>query len=86
MFFVIMHKENVQYLSKGEITLPENRQQNIMIAELIELKIPASRQKYGNQLRRVVVWNDKNKQTNYRAHYQSNVMATNTISELYKTR
>jgi len=64
VFFVIRHKENLQYESKCELALPENRHQNIIIDELIELKAPASRKKYGKKLRRMAIWDDENKQTN----------------------
>jgi IS4 transposase len=63
VFFVIRHKENLQYDSKVQLDLPQNRRQNIMIDELIELKNPASQKKYGKKLRRVAIWDDKNKQT-----------------------
>ena len=85
VFFVIRHKENLQYISKGEMPLPENRHQNIMIDELIELKNPTSKEKYGNKLRRVAVWDDKNKQT-IELITNHLTWTANTISELYKTR
>ena len=43
MYFVIRRKENLQYESKSEITLPENKHQHIIIDELIELKNTASK-------------------------------------------
>jgi len=85
VFFVIRHKENLQYISKGEITLPQNRHQNIMIDELIELKNLASKEKYGKKLRRVAVWDEQNKQTIELITNQMSWTA-NTISKLYKTR
>ena len=85
VFFVIRHKENLQYESKGEISLPENRHQNIMIDELIELKTPASKKKYGKKIRRVAIWDEKNKQTIELITNQMTWTA-NTISELYKSR
>ena len=85
VFFVIRHKENLQYESKCELALPENRHQNIIIDELIELKAPASRKKYGKKLRRMAIWDDENKQTIELITNQMTWTA-NTISELYKSR
>lgn len=84
-FFVIRHKENLRYQPKGELPLPEKGQQHIMRDELIELTTPASRKKYGNTLRRVAVWDEKNGQT---IELITNQMtwAASTIGELYKSR
>lgn len=53
VFFVMRHKENLQFKSIEEFTRLEKRQQHILKDELIELTTPASIKKYGNKLRRV---------------------------------
>jgi len=85
VFFVIRHKENLQYVSIKENDLPDDRHHHILKDEVIELKNKASKQKYPNRLRRVVVWDDKNQQL---IELITNQMkwSCNTISELYKSR
>lgn len=85
VFFVIRHKENLQYVSIKENDLPEDRHQHILIDEIIELKNEVSRKKYPKTLRRVVIWDDKNNQT---IELITNQMkwSCNTIAELYKSR
>lgn len=85
VFFVIRHKENLQYTSIKENSLPENRHKNILIDEVIELKNPASKRSYSGKLRRVAVWNQENGQTIELITNQMSWTA-NTISELYKSR
>jgi hypothetical protein len=85
VYFVIRHKENIQYNTIKENELPENRHQHILKDEIIELKNNVSKDKYPNKLRRVAVWDDINKQT---IEIITNQMTwtANTISELYKSR
>ncbi|QEK50737.1 IS4 family transposase [Pedobacter aquae] len=85
VFFVIRHKENLQYTTVKENILPENRHKNILIDEIIELKTAKSKDSYPKNLRRVAVWDDKNEQT---IEIITNQMywTANTISELYKSR
>lgn len=85
VFFVIRHKENIQYETIKENDLPENRHQHVLIDELIVLKNKASRDKYPKKLRRVAIWDEKNKQV---IELITNQMtwSCNTISELYKSR
>ncbi len=85
VFFVIRHKENLQYISVKENILPENRHKNILIDEIIELKTTKSKDNYPKNLRRVAVWDDQNEQT---IEIITNQMSwtANTISELYKSR
>lgn len=85
VYFVIRHKENIQYTIIKENELPENRHQHILKDEIIELKTDASKQKYPKQLRRVAVWDEVNQQvieliTNHLT------WTSNTIGELYKSR
>jgi hypothetical protein len=85
VFFVIRHKENIQYTVLKENELPENSHQHILKDEIIELKNPASQSKYSQKLRRVVVWDDVNKQVIELITNQQ-TWAANTIGELYKSR
>lgn len=85
VYFVIRHKENIQYTVIKENSLPENRHQHILKDEIIELKNKSSKAKYSKRLRRVAVWDDKNKQV---VELITNQMTwtSNTIGELYKSR
>lgn len=81
VYFVVRHKNNLQYTTVKELELPDNRHQHILKDEVIELKS----KKYPKRLRRVSVWDDQNKQvieviTNHMS------WSANTISELYKSR
>lgn len=85
VFFVIRHKENMQFTSIKENELPDNRHQHILKDEIIELNGVQSKKKYPSRLRRVTVWDDKNQQV---IELITNQMfwTANTIGELYKGR
>lgn len=85
VFFVIRHKENIQYEKIKENELPDNRHQHILIDEIIVLKNQSSKDKYPKKLRRVAIWDDVNQQI---IELITNQMtwSCNTISELYKSR
>lgn len=85
VFFVIRHKENLQFVSIKENELPDNRHEHVLIDEIIELKNKTSREKYPKQLRRVTVWDEENNQV---IELITNQMkwSCNTIAELYKSR
>ncbi len=85
VFFVIRHKENLQFKSIKENELPDNRHQHILKDEMIELTGNQSKTKYPKQLRRVAIWDDKSKQEIELITNQTTWTA-NTISELYKAR
>lgn len=85
VFFVIRHKENFQFKSIKENELPDNRHQHILKDEVIEITGIRSKNKYPKQLRRIVVWDDENKQEIELITNQKTWTA-NTISELYKAR
>lgn len=85
VYFVVRHKENIQYKVIKENELPQNRHQHILKDEIIELKNTSSKQKYSKRLRRVAVWDDVNKQVIELITNQMNWTA-NTIGELYKSR
>lgn len=84
VFFVIRHKENLKFTVVKENNLPDNRHQHILKDEIIELT-GKTKEKYSKRLRRIAVWDEKNKQvieliTNHLK------WSCNTISELYKSR
>lgn len=85
VFFVIRHKENIQFASIKENELPDNRRQHILKDEIIELTGVQSKKKYPSRLRRVTVWDDKNQQVTELITNQM-FWAANTIGELYKAR
>ena len=85
VYFVVRHKENIQYSVIKENELPLNRHEHILMDEIIELRNPTSKAKYAKKLRRVAVWDDENKQV---IELITNQMtwSVNTIGELYKSR
>lgn len=85
VFFVIRHKENLQFETLKENDLPENRHQHVLKDEIICLKNEASKSKYPGKLRRVSVWDEENKQVIELITNQFN-WSPNTIGELYKSR
>lgn len=85
VYFVIRHKDNIQYTVIKENELPENKHQHILKDEIIELKNASSKEKYPKRLRRVAVWDDVNKQVIELITNQKSWTA-NTIGELYKSR
>ena len=85
VFFVIRHKENLQFETLKENDLPDNRHQHILKDEIICLKNESSKSKYPGKLRRVSVWDDENKQVIELITNQFN-WSPNTIGELYKSR
>lgn len=85
VYFVIRHKDNIQYNVIKENELPQNKHPHLLKDEIIELKNDVSKQKYPNQLRRVAIWDDVNKQTIELLTNQFTWVA-NTIGELYKSR
>lgn len=85
VYFVIRHKENIQYTIVKENDLPERTHQHILKDEIIEFKNISSKEKYPKKIRRVVVWDDVNKQTIELITNQIS-WTSNTIGELYKSR
>jgi len=85
VFFVIRHKENLQYEVVKENDLPEKRHEHILIDEIIILKNPTSKKKYPKKLRRVAIWDEKNQNVIELITNQI-TWSCNTISELYKSR
>lgn len=85
VYFVVRHKENLQFKTVRENELPDDRHQNILKDEIIELTGINTRKKYPKKLRRVAIWDDENKQVIELITNQMTWVA-NTISELYKSR
>jgi len=85
VYFVVRHKENIQYRVIKENELPKNRHQHILKDEIIEFKSKSSKEKYPKRLRRVAVWDDVNEQVIELITNQMTWTA-NTIGELYKSR
>jgi len=85
VFFVIRHKENIQYTVVKENELPQNKHPHLLKDEIIQLKNESSKNRYPKQLRRIAIWDDENKQTIelITNHF---TWAANTIGELYKSR
>jgi IS4 transposase len=81
VFFVVRHKENLQYTTVKELELPDNRHQNILKDEIIELE----NSKYPKLLRRIAAWNDE-KQFVVEIITNNLTWTANSISELYKSR
>ena len=81
VFFVVRHKENMQYTVIKELELPDDKHQHILKDEIIELK----NSKYHKRLRRIAVWNDEKK---FVVEIITNNIkwTANTIGELYKSR
>lgn len=85
VYFVIRHKENLKFVTKKENELPEKLAQNILKDEVIQLSNHLSKEKYPKNLRRVVAWDEKNKQT-IEIITNNFKWAASTIAELYKCR
>jgi hypothetical protein len=85
VYFVVRHKENIQFETIKENELPDNRHEHVLKDEIIQLTGIQARKKYPKRLRRVAIWDDKNKQV---IEVITNQMSwtANTISELYKSR
>ena len=85
MFFVVRHKDNINFKSVKENQLPDDHHGHILIDEIIELTGSQTKSKYPKKLRRVAVWDEENKQEIELITNQFTWTA-NTISELYKAR
>lgn len=85
VFFVIRHKENLQYTVVKENELPTNKQQHLLKDEIIELKNEGSKAKYPKQLRRISLWDEGNQQV-IELITNNFKWVANTIAELYKSR
>lgn len=85
VFFVIRHKENLQYTVVKENELPTNKHQHLLKDEIIELKNEGSKAKYPKQLRRISLWDEGNQQV-IELITNNFKWVANTIAELNKSR
>lgn len=85
VFFVVRHKDNLQYTVIKDNELPQNKHAHLLKDEIIELKNEGSKTKYPKPLRRVSIWDDKNKQV-IELITNNFAWVANTIAELYKSR
>lgn len=85
IFFVIRHKDNMQYKVITENELPENRHPHLLKDEIIEFKNEGSKTKYPQKLRRIAIWDDIHEQEIELITNQFKWVA-NTVGELYKSR
>ncbi len=84
-YFVVRLKKSIKFNRLEEKQLPENRHGHILVDEYIELSKEKTKSKYPKKLRRVVVWDEVNRQTIELITNQFTWTA-NTIGELYKAR
>jgi hypothetical protein len=61
VFFVVRHKDNLQFTVIKENELPEKRHQHILEDQIIALKNEPSRQKHPNLLRSLAICEEVNK-------------------------
>ena len=85
VFFVVRHRNNLQFPSVKELELPDDKHQHILKDEIVVLTGSKTKENYPKKLRRVVVWNQENKQT-IELITNNFKWSSNTISELYKSR
>lgn len=83
--FVIGLKKAIKYKTERELPLPENKDQHMLKDEIILLTEEDTKQAYPERLRRVVVYDDKNKQT-IELITNNLTWTASTIAELYKQR
>jgi len=62
VFFVIRHKDNINFKSVKENQLPDDHHGHILIDEIIELTGSQTKSKYPKKLRKVAVWDEENEQ------------------------
>lgn len=84
-FFVIRHKDNLQYEQTKERDLPPIGKQHVLIDEEIKLSNKVSNDKYPKNLRRVAVWDEENQQV-IELITNNFKWSADTIGQLYKAR
>jgi len=83
--FVLLLKKSINYKSILERELPEDNEQNILIDEEVELIEKSTYDNYPKKLRRITLFDEKNKRT--LVFITNNFSWTaSTIAELYKQR
>lgn len=84
-FFVIRHRQDLQFDSRAEFDLPEGSHQEILKDEIIFLSYKGSAEKYPKELRRVVIYVE-GKQHAIELLTNNFEWDANVISALYKDR
>jgi len=85
VFFVVRHKENLQFVKIKENPLSDKKHKHILQDEIIVLKSENSKAKYPKKLRRVCIWDETNQQVIELITNQFN-WSPDTIGQLYKSR
>jgi len=85
VFFVVRHKENLQFVKIKENPLSDKKHKHILQDEIIALKSKNSKAKYPKKLRRVCIWDETNQQVIELITNQFN-WSPDTIGQLYKSR
>lgn len=85
VYFVVRHKDNLQYHPIKENALPENRHPHLLKDEIIAFKNEDSKDKFPRRLRRIALWDEKNEQI-IELITNNFSWCANTIGELYKNR
>lgn len=83
--FVVRIKESIKFISYKDRELPEKKWENILVDEEVILANEKTREKYPKKLRRVVIYDEKNKKT-IELITNNFTWTAETISELYKCR
>ena len=84
-YYVVRHKKNLAFSKIEERELPQQKSQNVLIDEVIELTNAKSQEKYPKRLRRVAVWDEENQQT-IELITNNFKWSAQTIADLYKAR
>lgn len=84
-FFVVRHKDNLNYERIKERELPPIGKQHVLIDEEIKLSNKVSFEKYPKKLRRVAVWDEENQQV-IELITNNFSWSADTIGQLYKAR
>jgi hypothetical protein len=85
VYFVVRHKDNMQFRTVKELELPQDKHQHLLKDEIIELTGTKTKEKYPKKLRRVALWDDEKQQTiEVITNHKS--WTANTITQLYKAR
>ena len=83
--FVLRLKRSINYTRIKELELPDNKEQNILIDEIIELKEKQTKEKYPERLRRISVYDQENNRV-IELITNNFTWTASVISELYKQR
>ena len=85
IIFVMMLKKSIKYEQVKELALPENKDQHLLKDEIIRLTKEDTKEKYPENLRRVVIY-DKDKDRIIEVITNNFSWTASTVAELYKQR